>query len=213
MAEILLNTRPQHTNALFANSAFADKDWQQQFYRNNRSIVADILQPYQPYMLNGGQADTHDFYNQMCTIPQQQREVIGHTVESIGPDNTLALAAMYDEHIYPYLKEDGSTLSGALAGALASSRNGLMESMSKYEKALLQIYEARKQGATPVGTDLSCCRWQTDGQGRLGCDQSRRWQGYCHYCPGRQSDRIGNGRDGHADRHQRPHGACHCHRP
>ena len=32
------------------------------------------------------------------------------------------------------------------------------------------IVEARKQGATPVGTDLSCCRWQTDGQGRLGCD-------------------------------------------
>ncbi|NRQ42423.1 hypothetical protein HRH59_07540 [Rheinheimera sp. YQF-2] len=150
MAEILLNTRPQHTNALFANSAFADKDWQQQFYRNNRSIVADILQPYQPYMLNGGNADTHDFYNQMCTIPQQQREVIGHTVESIGSDNTLALAAMYDEHIYPYLKDDGSTLSGALAGTLSSSRNGLMESMSKYEKALLQIYEARKQGATKV---------------------------------------------------------------
>ena len=147
MAEILLNTRPQHTSSLFANSAFANKDWQQQFYRNNKSIVDDILLPYQPYMLNAGQADTHDFYSQMCTIPLQQREIIGHTVESIGSDNTLALAAMYDEHIYPYLKEDGITLSGALAGTLASSRNGLMESMSKYEKILLQIYDARKSGA------------------------------------------------------------------
>jgi hypothetical protein len=147
MAEILLNTRPQHTNALFANSAFADKDWQQQFYRNNRSIVADILQPYQPYMLNGGQADSHDFYHQMCTIPQPQREVIGHSVESIGSDNTLALAAMYDEHIYPFLDADGVTLSGAMAGALSESRGGLMKSMKEYEKALLQMLEARKNSA------------------------------------------------------------------
>lgn len=147
MAEILLNTRPQHTNTLFANSAFADKDWQQQFYRNNRSIVADILQPYQPYMLNGGQADTHDFYSQMCTIPQQQREVIGHTVESIGSDNTLALAAMYDEHIYPFLDADGVTLSGAMAGALSESRSNLIKSMQEYEKTLLQILDARKNGA------------------------------------------------------------------
>ena len=147
MAEILLNTRPQHTNALFANSAFADKDWQQQFYRNNKSIVADILQPYQPYMLNGGNADTHDFYNQMCTIPQQQREVIGHTVESIGSDSTLALAAMYDEHIYPFLDADGVTLSGAMVGALSESRGGLMKSMKEYEKTLLLMLDARKNGA------------------------------------------------------------------
>ena len=48
MADILLNTRPQHTNRLFADAAFAEKNWQQLFYRNNRSIVADILQPYSP---------------------------------------------------------------------------------------------------------------------------------------------------------------------
>ncbi|HEX5792433.1 MAG TPA: hypothetical protein VFY01_04105 [Rheinheimera sp.] len=147
MAEILLNTRPQHTNALFATSAFADKDWQQQFYRNNRNIVADILQPYQPYMLNSGLADTHDFYNQMCTIPQPQREVISHTVESIGSDNTLALAAMYEEHIYPYLDADGITLSGAMVGALSESRGSLIKSMQEYEKTLLQILDARKNGA------------------------------------------------------------------
>lgn len=147
MAEILLNTRPQHTNSLFANSAFADKDWQQQFYRNNRSIVADILQPYQPYMLSGGQAETHDFYNQMCTIPQQQREVIGHSVESIGSENTLALAAMYEEHIYPHLKADGVTASGAMVSALSESRSNLMKSMRDYEKTLLQMLEARKTGA------------------------------------------------------------------
>lgn len=150
MAEILLNTRPQHTNTLFSNSAFANKDWQQQFYRSNRNIVADILQPYQPYMLNSGAADTHDFYNQMCTIPPQQRELIGHTVESIGSDNTLALAAMYEEHIYPHLKADGVTFSGAMTGALSESRGNLLKSMKDYEKTLLDILEARKNKADRV---------------------------------------------------------------
>lgn len=147
MADILLNTRPQHTNTLFADAAFADKNWQQQFYRNNRSIVADILQPYQPYMLNTGAADTHDFYSQMCTIPATQREVISHAVESIGSDNTLALATMYEEHIYPHLQADGVTASGAMAGALSESRSNLINSMKDYEKTLLQILDARKNGA------------------------------------------------------------------
>ena len=147
MADILLNTRPQHTNTLFADAAFADKNWQQQFYRNNRSIVADILQPYQPYVLNAGSADAHDFYSQMCTIPPTQREVISHAVESIGSDNTLALAALYEEHIYPYLQADGITASGAMAGALSESRSNLINSMKDYEKTLLQILDARKNGA------------------------------------------------------------------
>ncbi|MCC5853980.1 MAG: hypothetical protein JJU30_14185 [Alkalimonas sp.] len=150
MAEILLNTRPQHTHTLFTNPAFADKDWQQQFYRSNRSIVADILQPYQPYRLNGEQADTHNLYQQMCTIPQQQREIISHTVESIGPENTLALAAMYDEQLYPYLESNGATLNGAMAGALASSRGNLMHNMQAYERTLLAILDGRANGASRV---------------------------------------------------------------
>ena len=109
--------------------------------------MADILQPYQPYMLNAGVADTHDFYSQMCTIPPTQREVISHAVEGIGSDNTLALAAMYDEHIYPFLDADGVTLSSAMAGALSESRGNLIKSMQEYEKTLLQILDARKSGA------------------------------------------------------------------
>lgn len=149
MAEILLSTRPQNTSSLFADPNFANHEWQQQFYRSNRSIVGDILQPFQPYGLNGT-AEANNFVNQMCAIPQRQREVISHSVESIGPENTLALAAMYDEHIYPYLKADGVTLSGAMVGSLSESRSQLMKSMHNYEKVLLQLFEARKNGKPRV---------------------------------------------------------------
>lgn len=84
----------------------------------------------------------------MCTIPLQQREIIGHTVESIGSDNTLALAAMYDEHIYPFLDADGVTLSGSMVGALSESRGNLLKSMQEYEKTLLQMLEARRNSAS-----------------------------------------------------------------
>jgi hypothetical protein len=147
MTEIVFPSRPCTADALCAGDPRALQCFRESYPDLCRGPT--LLPPYRPYLLSPRTNDNVHIYNLIRAMPQQQQQIIAHTIEQHGED-TWPIVDFYNERILPlrdavtqHVKDNPTDAGGALVELPGHRASGFEGALLAYQNALLQVRQGK----------------------------------------------------------------------
>jgi hypothetical protein len=151
MTELLFCTEPLTPDQLQA---------QHQLEMNNLLGLNDskpsIIKPYSPYIIENALTELdRGIYNQLSTLPHPQAKELTQIAQSVGAENTVAIADVTSK-----LQDYNLGMIGAATSVYAKRLEGFAGTVQHYQERLLAYRAAVKSNSQAVPLEKTRVNWQ-----------------------------------------------------